>query len=416
MDDPPQDAPATGAIISQTGPHAGRGVADPRLVLRLNNTIQLLTNGAWYVAIPFFPLYLVSRGASAGVVGAIVGLAGIAPLAVSIYAGALVDERGPVGVYAASVVVFGAGGLMLASAHGVTAAGVGYASMAIANIGFAVAAQAIVATASTDATRIRNYGYYSLWNSAGAVIGPIAGGFIAARFGYAGAFSALWILMLPSLAVVAALRGVPAPSRRAVPLAAAHTLVGTILRERGVGAILFVSGMMVCAQQLQNTFYPLYLHQIGMPATLIGLVIAAVSLATMAVRTLLAGGVAWLGSGRALLISMIVAAVSFLFAPLTHQFWLLIGVSWLMGASVGFTQPLTMSLLVECITAEFWGVALGIRQSVQRVAAIVSPAVFGAVSTVRNVEPAFYAGALVFLGAAGILSRFADEMGRPADT
>jgi len=385
-------------------------VRDPRLVLRLNNTIQLLSNGAWYVAIPFFPLYLVSQGASAGVVGTVVGLAGIVPLAISIHAGALVDERGPVVVYTASVVLFGAGGFILMAVRGIPAAGVGYGLMTIANIGFAVAAQAIVATASTDATRIRNYGYYSLWNSAGAVVGPIAGGFIAARFGYAGAFSALWILMLPSLAVVAALRGVPAPSRRAVPVVAAHTLVGTILRQRGVGAILFVSGMMVCAQQLQNTFYPLYLHQIGMPAALIGLVIAAVSLATMAVRTLLAGGVAWLGSGRALLISMLVAAASFLLAPLTHTFWLLIGVSGLMGASVGFTQPLTMSLLVERVKEEFWGVALGIRQSVQRVAAIVGPVVFGAVSTVRSVEPAFYAGALVFLGAAGILSRFADEM------
>jgi MFS family permease len=173
--------------------------------------------------------------------------------------------------------------------------------------------------------------------------------------------------------------------------------------------------MMVCAQQLQNTFYPLYLHQIGMAAPLIGMLVAAVSLATMAVRSLISGGVALFGSGRALLISMLVAAVSFLLAPLTHGFWGLIGVSILMGASVGITQPLTMSLLVECITAEFWGVALGIRQSVQRVSTIISPLIFGAVSTARHVEPAFYAGAVIFLGAAGITTRFADKMGRPPD-
>jgi MFS family permease len=282
----------------------------------------------------------------------------------------------------------------------------------VANIGFAVAAQAIVAVASTDETRIRNFGYYSLWNSAGAVVGPIAGGFIAARFGYPAAFAALWILMLPSLAVIGAIQGVPAPSRRAARFAAAHTLVGTILRTRGVGTTLFVSGMMVCAQQLQNTFYPLYLHTIGMPATLIGLVVAAVSLATMSVRALLAGGVAMFGSGRALLGSMVVAAAAFLAVPLTHSVWALLAVSGLMGASIGFTQPLTMSLLVECVTAEFWGLALGIRQSVQRVAAIVSPLAFGAASAARGVESAFYAGALVFLGAAAIMTRFADQMGR----
>ena len=173
--------------------------------------------------------------------------------------------------------------------------------------------------------------------------------------------------------------------------------------------------MMVCAQQLQNTFYPLYLHQIGMAAPLIGILVAAVSTATMAVRSLLSAGVAILGSGRALLISMLVAAAGFVLAPLTHTFWALIGVSILMGSSVGFTQPLTMSLLVECVTAEFWGVALGIRQSVQRVSTIVSPLIFGAVSTAQRLEPAFYAGAVIFLGAAGIMTRFADEMGRPRD-
>ena len=417
MDDPVRGAPAAGAAATATteDPRAGGTAGDPRVVLRLNNLVQLLSNGAWYVAIPFFPLYLVSQGASAGVVGTVVGLCGIVPLAISIHAGALVDERGPVGVYAASTALFCAGGAVLTFLRGIPAAGVGYGLMTVANIGFAVAAQAIVAAASTDDTRVRNYGYFSLWNSAGAVAGPIAGGFIAARFGYVGAFAALWVLMLPCFVCIAGLRGVPSPARRAVPLAAAHTLVGTILRRRGIGDILFVSAMMVSAQQLQNTFYPLYLHEIGMAAPLIGILVAAVSSATMAVRSILTPGVALLGSGRALLLSMIVAAVGFGLAPLTHVFWLLLGVSILMGASVGFTQPLTMSLLVECITAEFWGVALGIRQSVQRIATIVSPLIYGAVSTADNVRNAFYAGAVIFVGAAGLMTRFADRIGRPPD-
>lgn len=415
MDDPLGRAPATGAAATTGGPHAGGLTGDPRVALRLNNTVQLLSNGAWYVAIPFFPLYLVSQGATAGVVGTVVGLCGIVPLAISIHAGALVDERGPVGVYAASTLLFGVGGLILTFLRGIPAAGVGYGLMTIANIGFAVAAQAIVAVASTDETRIRNYGYYSLWNSAGAVAGPIAGGFIAARFGYEGAFAALWILMLPCLVCIAGLRGVPSPSRHAVPLSAAHTLVGTILKQQGMGAILFVSAMMVSAQQLQNTFYPLYLHQIGLAAPLIGILVAAVSSSTMAVRSLLSAGVALLGTGRALLLSMIVAAVSFMLAPLTHAFWLLLGVSILMGSSVGFTQPLTMSLLVECVTAEFWGVALGVRQSVQRIVTIISPLIYGAVSTADSVQNAFYAGAAIFVGAAGVMTRFADRMGRSPD-
>jgi MFS family permease len=384
----------------------------PRAVLLANNWMQFLTNGAWYVAIPFFPLYLVSQGATPAVVGLVVGLAGIAPLAISIYAGGLVDERGAFGVYTASTVLLGIGGLLLTAVRGVPAAGVAYTLMAIANIGLAVAAQAIVAAVSSDETRIRNYGYYSLWNSFGAVVGPIAGGFLAARFGYTGAFSALWLVMVPSLGVLARLRGVRTPSRGAVRASAAHRLVGTILRERAVGVILFASGMMVCGQQLQNTFYPLYLHAVGLSAPHIGFLVAAVSLAAMVVRSLLAGGVTRFGTGRALWVSMLFAALAFVCAPLTHNFWLLLAVSGTMGASVGLTQPLTMSLIVAFVTPVFWGVGFGIRQSVQRFAAIVAPLGFGAVGATR-VEPAFYAGAILFAGASGLMMRVAGVLERP---
>lgn len=406
------DAPASGAAAPMTRPTAGRAAADPRSLLRLNNTLQVLTNGAWYVATPFIPLYLVSQGASAGVVGVVVGLSGIAPFAVSIHAGALVDQRGSPVVYLASVVLFGLGGAILTALHGVPAIGVAYTLMAVANIGFAVAAQAIVAGASTDATRIRNYGYYSLWNSAGAVAGPIIGGFIAGRFGYAAAFSAVWILMLPSLAVASSLRHVPRSPRRAVSLRTAYTLAGTILRQRGVGAILFISAMMVCAQALQQSFYPLYLAKAGLPAPMIGLLVAAVSLASMVVRTLLAGGVAWLGTAGSLVGATVLVAGAFAAIPFLHAFWPLAAASGLMGASLGFTQPLTMSLLVESVAAELWGVALGLRQSMQRVAAIVSPLVFGAASAARGVESAFFVGAAAMLGAAGIMTRFAEQIGR----
>ncbi len=386
---------------------------DVRSLLRLNNTLQVLTNGAWYVATPFIPLYLVAQGASAGVVGIVVGCSGIAPLLVSIHAGALVDERGPAVVTKISVFLFAAAGVILTIGHGIWPTAVAYALMAVANIGFAVAPQAIVAAVSTDATRIRNYGYYSLSNSAGAVAGPILGGLLAGRFGYAAAFSVVWIMMLPSFAVAASLHRAPKAPRHAVSIATAHTLVGTILRQRGVGAILFISGMMVCAQALQQSFFPLYLNTVGLPAPLIGLVVAAGSLGGMAVRTLLASGVSWLGYSGSLIYATGLVAIAFGVTPFLRGFWPLACVSAFVGANMGFTMPLSMSLLVESVNAEFWGVALGIRQSVQRLGAIVSPFVFGFVSTARGIESAFYVGALAFVGAAAIMARVGGQIRRP---
>ncbi len=396
-----------------TDPASQEAAVDPGSLLRLNNALQILTNGAWYVASPFVPLYLVSQGASPGVVGVVVGCSGIAPLLVSIHAGALVDERGPVGVAKASVVLFGIAGVMLTALRGVGPVAVAYSLMAVANIGFAVAAQAVVAAVSTNATRTRNYGYYSLWNSAGAVAGPVIGGYLAGHHGYANAFSLVWILMVPSFAVAASLHSTPKTPRHTASLATAHTLVGTIMRQPGVGPILFISGMMVCAQALQQSFFPLYLNGVGLPATLIGLVVAAGSLSGMVVRTLLAGGVSWLGYTGSMIYATALVAITFGVTPLLRGFWPLVFVSGLMGASLGFTMPLTMSLLVESVAAEFWGVALGVRQSVQRLGAIVSPLVYGAMSTARGIESAFYVGAIALLGAAAIMTRVAGQIRRP---
>gem|GEM_PF-1032402 len=415
MADSTQDAPVPYGGRSLTPPLADRPHTDVRVLLRVNNLLQILTNCAWYVGTPFIPLYLVSHGASVGAVGVVAGLSGIVPLAVALHVGGLVDEHGPTIVFVGSVVLFGLGGAMLTVYQGIPQVITAYTLLAIANIGLAVASQAVVARASTDGTRIRNYGYYALSYSAGAVVGPVIGGLLAARLGYGTAFLAMTLLMLPSLAVAFMLRVIPASRHQTVAVSAVHTHVGTILRARGVGTILFVSGIMMCPQALQSTFYPLYLSKVGLSATLIGLAIAAISLASMVVRMLLASAVARLGQAGALVGAMVLSAVAFAITPLVRQFWPLVGVSALMGASLGFTQPLSMSLLAESVAQQFWGAAFGIRQSVQRAVAIISPLAFGMASTARGVESAFYLGALVLFGAAGIAVRASGGVGRQPD-
>ena len=87
----------------------------------------------------------------------------------------------------------------------------------------------------------------------------------------------------------------------------------------------------------------------------------------MVVRSFLSRSVEWLGCGRLLPGATALLAVTLGIIPLLRHFWPLIVVSGFMGASLGFTQPLTMSLMVESVSAEFWGVAFGIRQGAQRI-------------------------------------------------
>jgi MFS family permease len=407
---------APGTVVPSVPAGAAPSVADPGPLLWFNNALQILSTAAWYVAAPFIPLYLASQDVPVGVIGAIIGFSGVLPLLISLHAGALVDERGPALVTKGSVLLYAIAGVILMGLHAVWAVAAAYALLGIANIGFAVASQAVVAAASTPATRVRNYGYYSLWNSAGAVIGPVVGGFITGHFSYRTAFALVWVLMIPSFVIAGSLRGLPEAPRRTVSFAMAHRLAGRILRVRGVSAVLFISFMVVCGQTLQQSFYPLYLHKVGLSPTLIGIIFATISLGSMVVRSFLARGVEWFGYAWLLLGATALLAVTLGLIPLLRQFWPLILVSGLMGASLGFTQPLTMSLMVESVGAEFWGVAFGMRQGVQRIGAIMSPIVFGLVTTASGIESAFFLGGATLLGTVPIMASVTRHLRRSRPT
>ena len=406
MTGPEPDADLASADLGAAATeYAARSVPNAERLLKYNNALQFLSNAAWYFAAPFIPLYLVSQGASASVVGTIIGVSGIVPLLISVHAGALVDQRGPGLVNRVSVVLYAAAAAVLVGLRGVWWVGLAYGLLGVANIGFAVAPQAIVAALSTPNTRIRNFGQYALWNSAGAVIGPIIGGAVVARFGYPGTFALLGLLMVPCFMITVVLSSAPTVPRPTVSLANAHTLVASILRRPGVGGIMFASAMGQWGNALQQTFYPLYLGSLGLPANLIGIIVAAVSLATMLVRALLSRGVAQFGYSRLLLAATGLAGVSLAITPLLRGFWPLMGASGLMGASLGFTQPLTMSLLVGAVGADMWGVGFGIRQSVQRLASVFSPVVYGLIITAHGLPAGFFAGALTFAAAVPMMAR-----------
>jgi len=271
----------------------------------------------------------------------------------------------------------------------------------------------VVATVSQSRDRLRNFGYYSLWSSAGAVVGPLIGGVITGHVGYLAAFALVGALMVPSFAVANFLYAVPPASRSVVSLANAYHLVGPIMRRPRVGAVLFISFMVVAAQTLQQSFYPIYLSRVGLSETLIGVVFAGISLSPMLVRSLLSPGSERLGNAGVLLTATWLAALSLGITPFLRAFWPLAVAGALMGASTGLALPLTMSLMADPVAAEFWGVAFGIRQGVQRVATVVSPIAFGMVITAYGLGAGFFVGALTLVGAMPIMAKVTRSLGRP---
>jgi len=363
------------------------------------------------IVTPFVPLDIAAQGGSDIVIGMAVGAAGLLPLLLSVHVGALVDERGAVFVSKASAVIYVVAGVFLVAGHSIPAVTVAYALMGVGSIAMVVATQTVIAAVSDPSSRIRNFGYYSVWSAAGSIIGPVGGGFVAQQWGFQAAFALVLVCMVPAYPLAALMRSAPKAPRHTVSLATAHTHTGTVWRQAGVPAILIICFIVVCGQTLKQSFFSIYLQKVGLSATLIGLAYAADSLCQVVVRPALGPNVVRFGYGTLLVAATAMSAVALGVTPLLHTFWPLVLASGLMGVSTGVTQPATMSMMAEAVGAEFWGLAMGIRQVAQRSASVLSPIVFGVIINVSGIEAAFYVGAAVLAGSVPIVGSLTRQFG-----
>jgi MFS family permease len=83
---------------------------------------------------------------------------------------------------------------------------------------------------------------------------------------------------------------------------------------------------------------------------------------------------------------------------LLDSLWALLAVMVVAGAGIGIGSPMTMVLAVEGADAHTRGLGLGIRQTANRVADFVSPAVYGAVAAAVGVTSTFFIAAGFALG------------------
>lgn len=383
-----------------------------RLNLFLTYALSIAFAMAWSMVTPLIPLYISTQGGSARMIGLVVSASGILPLVLAMQAGALVDTCGPELVARGSALVYLVGSIVLAAGTSIGAVTLAFALMGLGNTGLIVSTQTIVAVASHPTERVKAYGYYTFWNLAGMVIAPVVGGIVVDRSGYQAAFFIVLALAVVTLGFTASLKTMRAGSIGVGAAWRVHGATRMILARPGVSRILVVSFLIVGGQSLKQAFYPIYLQQLGFSTTLIGLVVGADSLASMAVRPLIVRGVSSLGYSSLLLISMGVATVALGITPFVHTFLPLMLASALMGVSTGFAQPLTMSLMSGAVAADLRGLALGVRLATQRLANVISPIAFGAVMAKVGIGPGFLLGAVVLAAALPVISHLTPRSSR----
>ncbi len=235
--------------------------------------------------------------------------------------------------------------------------------------------------------------------------GPPAAGFAWDTGGPWGGFGflALWgaCLFAASAALPKPPSEGPMPKVRAADLVPRLGDYFAALRLLAVPAILLIVMVTVVrmgANGVQNSFYVVYLKDIGYTGTLIGTLLGAASLLGF-VGSLSVGPLMRVFNRFWLLIATVTLGIVFIaITPLLGGIYvLLLAAIALRGGTMGLSQPLMISILAQNAGSGNQGKGVGLRTTANRLTSLTVPVAMGAVVEVVGLEWSFLVvgGALI---------------------
>jgi MFS family permease len=372
----------------------------------LNSILTVVFVTTWHTSLPLVPVYAEARGAGPVIIGLIVSSNVVLPLLMALPLGIAADRLGTRWVSRISALVMAASYVLVVASPTLGALALALTAVGFADVGLIVSAQTHVAKTSTDADRDRHFAQFAVHVSVGALIGPVLGGAMADAWGYRAAFMGSLVLALITLVLTGFLRE-PKPSggrlRDLGPAGAqAARQAGALLRDPGLSLVLAVSAAVMIATCVRQSFLPLYLKDVGLSTTLIGVVLSCYSAFQILIRPTLEISVRHLGHVGVLSAALASIVLGVAVVPYLESLWPLVVAMSLVAAGTGFTQPLTMSLVSGRVSASTRGLAIGLRQTANQVAQIASPPLLGLVVGSFGLAAAFPVAA--GLGACGLVA------------
>ncbi len=260
---------------------------------------------------------------------------------------------------------------------------------------FCMAGHQMLAVRSTSARgRESVLGYYMI----AAAIGQGTGPFLVGWLGGAAAvpptgplFAISLVVALASVAVALAIRPAAGRARRgdagdAIP-------VGTLMRLRGLPAVIVASVVTVTALDLLVIYLPLLGAERNINSSHIGMLLTARSLASLASRMFYSRMIFSIGRAPLTLTSMLGAAAAFIALALPLSLPAMYGVLIVLGFAMGIASTLTISGVVHIAPAAAYGTALTLRMTGNRIGQVMFPALSGLLAAATGV-----AGILAIIG------------------
>lgn len=359
------------------------------LLLVLLNS--LFIQASIYVVRPMITYRLVDLGSDAFLVGVIGATFALAPLIFAIQVGRWVDKgRDGTALFFGGLLSVGVS-IGLLFINSVPLLAIAMPLMGMGHLLTMVGGQTMIANRSTDSAYEKNFGLLTFYASLGQAAGPLAGGALADRgveidTNAAIAFAAM-LFALATLCVVPIARNSKPKATKRTDISPS-TLRGMI-RTKGFGSAIFVSGSITAVVDVILIFLPLYGRELGFSATEIGFLLAIRSVSSMAIRLVLGPMTKKFGMRAVINSGSLVTAVSLIGIALASNYWILFLIMLISGLSMSIGQPATMAWVSRISNADQRGLAISIRLTSNRLGQVVVPSLAGLIAT-GGVATVFY--------------------------
>lgn len=357
------------------------------------------------------PLWAVQLQMSPGLIGVAIGIAGLLPFVLSIHGGVLMDRFGTRRVNTAlaamgTIAVLLYPILPFASAVIALQLFTGLAT----NMGWMGAQSMIVQIAPGNTTVI---GRFSMYARIGSLVSPVLTGLVWDLTGPWGTFlfitlvsgtSYLAFHLAPAKEVDETATTEKTTFRDLLPRFSEYRDAFAMLAIPAIAFVSIVTFVRIAGSGMQASFYIVYLEQIGITGTMIGILLG------------LGEGFAMFGAGIAgkieraltpawtLILFHAGAILAIAITPFLGGFIvLLIIAAMIRGTTQGLGQPVLVSVLSRSVSRQEQGRSIGLRTTVNRLATIIVPPIMGFFAEHFDIEASFaLTGGLVLAICAGL--------------
>ncbi|MDF2787513.1 MAG: transporter [Neobacillus sp.] len=328
---------------------------------------------------PILPLYATELGSTTFEIGILTAIYAFFPLLFAISAGRITDRIGDRLPVLFGMIFASLGLLMPFLIHSVWCLFVSQIIVGLSHIFIIISLQNVLGNAASKENRDHYFGIFSMVVAISQFVGPLIGGYLAEYTSYSFTFFISAIIGFVPIIIAFWIPAIVVQNMGKSSKKEGKTI--TLLKIPMLRKALIGSALVLYSRDIFVAYFPLYASSQFISESKIGWIIAIQGLAMVPVRFFLAKLLVIIGRERLLLISILVAGVSFLIIPFTSSVGCLMFFSALMGAGLGCGQPLSMTTMYNASPKSKTGEVLGLRLATNRISQLTAPILFGIIGS-----------------------------------